>query len=63
MRGIKKGKKPSAMEISDDEFANSPAHKATKAGAKIDFNPDAFACAVQNILGNLKGDIYILKLI
>jgi hypothetical protein len=38
------------MEISDDEFVNSPAHKAK--GTKIDFNPDAFACAVQNILGN-----------
>lgn len=50
MRGIKKGKKPSAMDVSDDEFANSPAHKGK---AKVDFNPDAFACAVQNILGNL----------
>ncbi|CAB3362247.1 Hypothetical predicted protein [Cloeon dipterum] len=45
-RGVKKGKnKTTSMDISDNEQTDSPSR-----APKVDFNPDAFACAVQNIL-------------
>lgn len=45
-RGVKKGKPTVKFPAMEEELSSSPANNG-----KINFNPEAFSCAVQNILG------------